>query len=160
MSDEQREALYGAQISTAAQSDVALAMTKRLLQDQGKDSNAVFSPLSIHVLLSLIAAGSSGPTLDQLLWFLKSNSIDQVNHSASQIASIVLADGSPSGGPRLSCANGVWIDQSLSLKPSFQHIVQTAYKATLRQVDFQITKVRLIVLIFLYINFLKQIFEL
>ncbi|KAG6598399.1 Serpin-ZX, partial [Cucurbita argyrosperma subsp. sororia] len=144
--------------------DVAMTITKRLLQSEGKNSN-VFLPLSIHVLLSLIAAGSNGPTLDQLLSFLKYNSIAQLNHFTFQIASMVLADDSLSalsllvprapaldqllsflksnsvdnlnafashiidkvfadasscGGPRLAFANGVWIDQSLSLKPSFQ----------------------------------------
>ncbi|KAM1324213.1 hypothetical protein PS2_045001 [Malus domestica] len=42
------------------QNDFALRLTKQLLQTEGKQSNLVYSPLSIHVLLSLIAAGSKG----------------------------------------------------------------------------------------------------
>ncbi|KAH7850692.1 hypothetical protein Vadar_001605 [Vaccinium darrowii] len=50
--------------------------------------------------------------------------------------------GRPSGGPRLSFANGVRVDQSLSLKPSFKQVVDTVYKAASSDVDFQ-TKVAL-----------------
>ncbi|XP_022962083.1 serpin-ZX-like [Cucurbita moschata] len=118
--------------------DVAMAITKRILQhDKAKASNVVISPLSIYVLLSLVAAGSKGPTLDQFLSFLKSNSIDNLNAFASYIIDKVFADGSSRGEPRLAFVNGVWIDQSLSLKPSFQQVVDKYYKAMLRQVDFQ-----------------------
>ncbi|KAL5558180.1 hypothetical protein UlMin_034391 [Ulmus minor] len=119
------------------QTDVALSLTKHLLLTEGKDSNLVLSPLSIHVVLSLIAAGSKGPTLDQLLSFLKSKSNDQLNSFASELVAVVFADGSSSGGPRLSFANGVWVEKALPLKPSFKQVVDSSYKASLNQVDFQ-----------------------
>lgn len=50
---------------------------------------------------------------------------------------LVIADGSPSGGPHLSFANGVWIDQTLSFKPSFKQLMDTVYNADSNQVDFQ-----------------------
>ncbi|XVE69991.1 hypothetical protein DITRI_Ditri10aG0035900 [Diplodiscus trichospermus] len=123
--------------SIRSQTDVALSLTKNVLQTQAKDSNLVLSPLSIHVVLSLIAAGSKGPTLDQLLSFLKSKSNDQLSSFSSELVSLVFADGSSAGGPCLSFANGVWIDKSLTLKPSFKQIVNNVYKATSNQVDFQ-----------------------
>ncbi|KAF3446231.1 hypothetical protein FNV43_RR11410 [Rhamnella rubrinervis] len=126
------------------QNDVSLSLTKHLLLTEGKDSNLVYSPLSIHVVLSLIAAGSKGPTLDQLLTFLKSKSSDHLNSFASELVAVVFADGSPSGGPRLSFANGAWVDKSLPLKPSFKQVVDTAYKAELSQVDFQTKAVEVI----------------
>ncbi|XP_021820930.1 serpin-ZX-like [Prunus avium] len=119
------------------QNDVALGLTKKLLQTEGKESNLVYSPLSIHVVLSLIAAGSKGPTQDQLLSFLKFKSADHLNTFAAELVSVIFSDGSPSGGPRLSFANGIWVDGSLPLKPSFKQVVDTAYKAALSQVDFQ-----------------------
>ncbi|PQM39600.1 serpin-ZX [Prunus yedoensis var. nudiflora] len=119
------------------QNDVALGLTKKLLQTEGKESNLVYSPLSIHVVLSLIAAGSKGPTQDQLLSFLKSKSTDHLNTFAAELVSVILSDGSPSGGPRLSFVNGIWVDSSLPLKPSFKQVVDTAYKAAISQVDFQ-----------------------
>lgn len=60
------------------QTDVALTLSKHILSTESKNSNLVFSPLSIQVLLSLIAAGSKGPTLEQLLTFLKSKSSDEL----------------------------------------------------------------------------------
>ncbi|KAH1065655.1 hypothetical protein J1N35_030642 [Gossypium stocksii] len=123
--------------SITSQTDVALTLTKHVLQTEAKGSNLVFSPLSIHVVLSLIAAGAKGPTLDQLLSFLKSKSNDQLSSFSSELVSVVFADGSPAGGPRLSFANGVWLDQSLPLKPSFKQVVDNVYKAASKLVDFQ-----------------------
>lgn len=120
-----------------SQTDVALRLTKAIFQTQAKNSNLVYSPLSIHVVLSLITAGSKGATSDQLLSFLGSKSNDHLSSFSSEVVSIVFADGSPAGGPRLSAANGVWIDKSLPLKPSFKQIVDNVYKATSAQVDFQ-----------------------
>ncbi|KAL6987554.1 hypothetical protein U1Q18_013300 [Sarracenia purpurea var. burkii] len=123
--------------SSEHQTNVSLSIAKQVVTDEAKDSNFVFSPLSIHVLLSLVAAGSKGPTRDQLLSFLKSKSVDDLNSLSSQFITLVLADGGPRGGPRLSFANGVWIDQSLPLKPSFRHVVDTVYKSASHHVDFQ-----------------------
>ncbi|EOY14598.1 hypothetical protein QUC31_000118 [Theobroma cacao] len=123
--------------SIRRQTDVTLSLTKHVLQTEAKDSNLAFSPLSIHVVLSMIAAGSTGPTLDQLLSFLKSASNDHLGSFSSELVSVVFADGSPAGGPRLSFANGVWIDKSLPLKPSFKQVVDNVYKAASNQVDFQ-----------------------
>jgi serpin B len=123
------------------QSEIALGIAKRLmLGKEGNNSNLVFSPLSIQVLLSMVVAGAKGKTLDQLLSFLKVESIDQLNAFASKLVPLVLADGSPTGGPHLSFANGIWVDMSASLRPSFKQVVDTVFKASIAQVDFQ-TKV-------------------
>ncbi|KAJ4966192.1 hypothetical protein NE237_018041 [Protea cynaroides] len=111
-----------------------------MLKELAKNSNVVFCPLSIHVVLSLIAAGSKGPTLDQILSFLRSKSNGELNSFAFMATNMVLADGSQSGGPRLSFANGVWIDKPLPLKASFKKIIDNVYMAVSKQVDFQ-TKV-------------------
>ena len=123
--------------SITSQTDVALTLTKNVLQTEAKDSNLLFSPLSIHVVLSLIAAGAKGPTLDQLLSFLKFKSNDQLSSFSSELVSVVFADGNPAGGPRLSFANGVWFDRSLPLKPSFKQVLDNVYKAASKLVDFQ-----------------------
>ncbi|KAE9458519.1 hypothetical protein C3L33_09567, partial [Rhododendron williamsianum] len=119
------------------QTDVSLSFAKQVSQSASKDSNLVFSPPLIHVVLGLIAAGSKGPTQSQVLSLLNSKSTDDLNSLTSQLVSLVFADGGPTGGPTLSFANGVWVDQSLSLKPSFEKVVDTVYKAALNHVDFQ-----------------------
>ncbi|KAG8377668.1 hypothetical protein BUALT_Bualt08G0056800 [Buddleja alternifolia] len=85
------------------------------------------------IVLGLIAAGSKGPTRDQLLGFFKCKSAEQLNLLSSQLVTLLLID----GGPCLSFANGVWVDQSLTLKPAFKDVVENAYKAAPNHVDFQ-----------------------
>ena len=152
--------------SISKQNDVSLALAKHVISSEAKDTNSVFSPLSLRVVLGLIAAGSKGPTQDQLLSFLKSTSTDHLNSLTSQLVTIVLADGAPSGGPRLSFANGVWIDQSLPFKPSFKKIVDEVYKAASNQVDFQNKVIKLLGLLskkkfflFFPVNFLTWAFS-
>ncbi|GAY60861.1 hypothetical protein CUMW_205390 [Citrus unshiu] len=123
--------------SISNQTDVGLSLTKHVALTEAKDSNLFLPPSSTRELLSLITAGSKGPTLDQLLSFLKSKSDDQLNTFAAELVAVVFADGSPSGGSRLSAANGVRIDQSLSLGNTFKQIVDNIYKAASNQVDFQ-----------------------
>lgn len=110
---------------------------KQLLLTEAKDKNMVYSPLSIHTVLSLLAAGSNGPAQDQLLAFLKSKSTQELNYLASTLVPLLFAEGSPSGEPSLSFTNSIWVDKSLPVKPSFKRVVDTAYKAALKKVDFK-----------------------
>ncbi|KAM0013404.1 putative Serpin family protein [Helianthus debilis subsp. tardiflorus] len=118
------------------QTHVSTTLAAHLLSNQ-HDSNVVFSPLSIQTLLSLLAAGSKGQTLDQLLAFLKTDTTNDLNSLYSHLLSSILAVGSPIGGPRLSFANAVWAGKIFSLEPSFKQVVDTVYKAACKQVDFQ-----------------------
>ncbi|KAL9172465.1 hypothetical protein ABFS82_03G049100 [Erythranthe guttata] len=117
--------------------EVSLSLSKHVISAHAKDANVVFSPLSIHVLLGMIAAGSNGPTRDQLLGFLKSESIEELNSLSSHLVTRVFADGEPLRGPHLSLANGVWVDQSLRFMPAFEEIVRNSYKAASGRVDFK-----------------------
>lgn len=122
--------------SIANQTNVSLSVAKHLFSKES-DNNIAFSPLSLQVVLSIIASGSEGPTQQQLFNFLQSKSTDHLNYFASQLVSVILSDASPAGGPLLSFVDGVWVDQTLSLQPSFQQIVSTHFKAALSSVDFQ-----------------------
>nr|GMD84876.1 serpin-ZX-like [Ipomoea batatas] len=124
--------------SITNQVNLSLKLAKHVFSTQAKgDSNLVFSPLSINVILSLIAAGSNPPTRDELLSFLKSDSIDDLNTFYSQIVDNIRTDDSLTGGPCLSVANGLWIDRTLPFKPSFKHVVDSVYKAASESVDFR-----------------------
>ncbi|XP_048328329.1 serpin-ZX-like [Ziziphus jujuba] len=119
--------------------DFCLLLTSQILEKEApKGSNFVASPLSLHVMLSLIAAGSKGQTLKQLLHFLGSTSIGDINLLSSKIISTVASPAeNPEGGPLLSFVNGAWLDQRFILKPSFQEIAKDLYKAEIKNVDFE-----------------------
>lgn len=128
----------------AEQAAFSLRLAGSVALKHASASNLAFSPLSLHVALSLLAAGSAGETHQQLASFLRISSggggvgsAELLGSLASQVVEIVLADGSPVGGPRVSFASGVWVDQSLPLKPAFQQISASVYKAEARAVDFQ-----------------------
>lgn len=122
--------------SVVNQTNVLLRLAGHVSQTEAKENNLVFSPLLIHLVLSVIAAGSDGATKKQLLDFLKSSSTDELNKLSSELAHAVLSDGSGSGGPKLAFADGVWIDRSLEFKDKYKRILESVYKATSAQVDF------------------------
>ncbi|XP_057419322.1 serpin-ZX-like [Lotus japonicus] len=123
--------------SMRCQTDVALSITNHLFSKQEfQDQNLVFSPFSLHVVLSVMAAGSDGCALNELLSFLRADSVHHLSTFFSQLVPVVLSD-VVSSAHRLSFVNGLWVDNSLSLTHSFKQLVATHYKATLDSVDFQ-----------------------
>ncbi|AEC07675.1 Serine protease inhibitor (SERPIN) family protein [Arabidopsis thaliana] len=112
--------------------DVVVRLTKHVIATVANGSNLVFSPISINVLLSLIAAGSCSVTKEQILSFLMLPSTDHLNLVLAQI----IDGGTEKSDLRLSIANGVWIDKFFSLKLSFKDLLENSYKATCSQVDF------------------------
>ncbi|KAL3617802.1 hypothetical protein CASFOL_038123 [Castilleja foliolosa] len=123
------------QNSIVNQTDDSMSLAKHVISTEAKDDgNVVFSPLSIQVVLGLIAAGSTG---DKLLHYLKAESVQDLRSQASQLVTQLFADGAPLGGPRLSFANGVWVDKSLKFKPVYKQIVKSDFRSALKRVDFQ-----------------------
>uniref|UniRef100_A0ACD5X660 Uncharacterized protein n=1 Tax=Avena sativa TaxID=4498 RepID=A0ACD5X660_AVESA len=104
-------------------------------------TNAAYSPLSLHVGLSLVAAGAGGTTREQLVAVLGSGEAGEeaegLHALAEKVVQVVLADASAAGGPRVAFANGVFVDASLALKPSFKELAVCRYKADVQSVDFQ-----------------------
>ncbi|XP_047088009.1 serpin-Z2B-like [Lolium rigidum] len=103
--------------------------------------NAAYSPLSLHVGLSLLAAGAGGATREQLVATLWTGEVGEeaegLHALAEQVVQLVLADASCVGGPRVAFANGVFVDTSLALKPSFQELAVGRYKANVQSTNFQ-----------------------
>lgn len=122
----------------SSHTDVSLRLTKQILRTKAdQDSNIVFSPLSIQLLLSEIAVTSNGATLDQLLRFLKSKSLDHLGSFSFEIIPVLLANATSVGGPLLSSANGVWIDTSLPFDPTFKEIMFIVFRGDSNQADFR-----------------------
>jgi serpin B len=128
-------------LSIAHQTRFALRITAALSSPSSSQRNTVFSPLSLHVALSLLAAGAGGATRDQLLAALVGGdgpaAADSLHALAEQVAQLVLADGSEAGGPRVAFADAVFVDASLKLKPAFEKVAVGKYKAETQSVDFQ-----------------------
>ncbi|KAF8405091.1 hypothetical protein HHK36_009989 [Tetracentron sinense] len=114
-----------------------------LLKQAAKGSNFVISPSSFNVILSTIAEGATGRTLDQLHFFLKSKNIDCLRSKSSRLVALASANATRTnnGGPLLSSVNGVWVDKRFPLKPAFREIVQGIYRAETKEVDF-VTKAK------------------
>ncbi|XP_024013586.1 probable non-inhibitory serpin-Z5 [Eutrema salsugineum] len=101
------------------QNDFTMFLTAKVISSVAKNSNVVFSPTSINAVLTM------------------SSSIDELNAVFCKIATVVLADASASGGPKISAVNGVWMEQSLPVKPSLKDLFENFFKAAFAQVDFR-----------------------
>nr|ACN59483.1 serpin 1 [Triticum aestivum] len=125
-------------LSIAHQTRFALRLASTISSNpKSAASNAAFSPVSLHSALSLLAAGAGSATRDQLVATLGTGEVEGLHALAEQVVQFVLADASSAGGPRVAFANGVFVDASLLLKPSFQELAVCKYKAETQSVDFQ-----------------------
>lgn len=111
-----------------------------LLKEAEKGSNFVLSPVSFQIMLSLVTMGSTGRTLDQLLFCLGSKSIEDLNSLSSQIVALTAGqhsdDKNLAAGPLVTLVSGAWVDQCFGLKPSFDGILKDVYKAEAKAADF------------------------
>ncbi|KAL6624766.1 hypothetical protein ACP70R_032087 [Stipagrostis hirtigluma subsp. patula] len=114
----------------------ALRLAKQLAEGDG-GRNIVFSPLSIYAALALVAAGSCGATLDELLALLGAASRDELAEFARGVAERALADRSGSGGPLVAFACAVWHDKKVALKPAYRAAAVESYKADTHAADFK-----------------------
>ncbi|CAA7029154.1 unnamed protein product [Microthlaspi erraticum] len=117
------------------QTDVALIHAQQLFSTKAKHSNTVFSPASISAALTLAASGPFDSLASKkILSFLGSSSVEELN----AVFSVVFADHSANGGPKISSVNGVWIEQSLPIDDSsFKVLFEKTFKATFDRVDFR-----------------------
>ncbi|OVA10493.1 Serpin family [Macleaya cordata] len=117
----------------------SMELVQHLWAEECDGKNFVFSPFSINAALGLLASGSNGLTLQQLLEFLKSENLDHLNSVYSLIIDSLDEKriGTERGGPKLSFISGVWVDISHTLKPSFKEIASSIYKAEAISVNFK-----------------------
>ncbi|KAL9301756.1 putative Serpin family protein [Arabidopsis thaliana] len=120
--NDQYDILENLKGSVGNLNDIILRLTQHVIASTaGKTSNLVFSPALLSVILSFVAASSP----------------DELNAVSSGIVTTILADSTPSGGPTISAANGVWIEKTLYVEPSFKDLLLNSYKAAFNQVDFR-----------------------
>nr|CAB3487765.1 unnamed protein product [Digitaria exilis] len=96
-----------------------------------KQTNFLFSPMSLRAGLVLLAAGTNGASLRQLLTFLGS----QDAHSLDVATARLLAD--VSTWAQLSFAAAVFVDRTLHLTPEFGSAATSVHQAVTRSADFK-----------------------
>lgn len=102
------------------QNEAAMFLAGKVISALGRNSNFVFSPASINTVVTMMTPGS-----------------DERNAVFSEIATLVFADGSTKGGPKISVINGIWVEQSLPFDSSLKDLLEKFFKATFAQVDFR-----------------------
>lgn len=115
--------------------------------------NFVFSPLSIRILLSIVASGQKpGPILERLLSLLGFETITDLHVYASDDqlnAALFYPSTDPmSQGPILSSSNVAWVDKKFTLNPSFCRLLKNLFHGKSFTVDFQNQVILICLLIF------------
>ena len=119
---------------------MAWQLTLKEISEGCNNKNFVMSPMSIISALSILAFGSRGRTLEQLLDYLEAKDIDDLKAKVSLMMSagapVENTNNNTNEGLILSSLNGVWIDQRFAMRPSFKEIAETVFKAEANAVDF------------------------
>ncbi|CAA7061259.1 unnamed protein product [Microthlaspi erraticum] len=123
--------------SMKKQNDVAMILFSHVVSLAAK-GNIVFSPASINSAITMHAAGPEGESIaNEVVSYLRSSSIDELKAVFQEISSVVFADHSTSGSPKITTANGLWIEKSLPIDPKFQDLFENFFKAIYAPVDFR-----------------------
>lgn len=118
------------------QNDVAMILSRHVLSSAS--DNIIFSPSSINSAITMHAAGPGGDLVaGGILSYLRSSSLEELKSVFQEISSVVFADHSASGSPKITAANGLWIEKSLPVDPKFKDIFENLFKAIYAPVDFR-----------------------
>ncbi|KAH7848997.1 hypothetical protein Vadar_011502 [Vaccinium darrowii] len=114
-----------------------------------KQNNVIVSPLSITVVLNMVAAGLKGSTQEYVLDLLGSKNVNQIYSKSSEMMAVAADVGSTNNGdedrPVLAMVNGAWSDQFFPLKVFYEErILKGIFDCEAKTVDFatQAEKVR------------------
>ncbi|KAE9457113.1 hypothetical protein C3L33_10981, partial [Rhododendron williamsianum] len=96
--------------------------------------NIVSSPLSINAVLNMLVAGLTGDSLKQMLGFLGSKNVDEINSKSRQVMAMLRGG----DGPVFTMVNGAWADQHFPLVPKYkEEVLKGIFKCEANNVDFQ-----------------------
>jgi serpin B len=111
-----------------------------LLRRLGGGGNVVFSPDSIAVALAMAGTGAAGETASQMAHTLHLASPAEFGSIGRLQQTIASAQGTDaeeqSEAPKLSIANGLFVQRGYALEPSFTNGLQQAFGAEAQPVDF------------------------
>ncbi|KAF7132932.1 hypothetical protein RHSIM_Rhsim09G0017600 [Rhododendron simsii] len=131
------------QEKSRSRTELCTRMVKQLLLEEvgkGNYENLVLSPLSIDVVLNMVAAGSRGRTLEKMLGLLGPKNIDEIKSESLEMMAVATGDQYLNQGedePVLCLVNGAWFDQRCTLKPSYKEdVLEGIYGCEAKMVDF------------------------
>ncbi len=128
---------YGEEaLAQQAQSRFALKLFDHLLRQRPKE-NLFFSPLSIHLALSMLYNGAAGETQVAMAKVLEAQelSLNELNWTNAQMARWLVERSQAEGPIQVQIANGLWVDQTLTLRPPFLQVLATYYQAVANRVE-------------------------
>lgn len=103
---------------------------------QGETDNAMISPVSIQMALSLLASGAKGETQDEILSVLEVGEKGEtyLSEQSSILLQLLTTNNVIS---KLHIANSLWLHKGVIFEKSFLTKAESDYHASLNSVDFQ-----------------------
>ena len=98
-----------------------------------KDENLVVSPLTMYMLLSMLAEMTDGETREQIFDVLNVSTIEELRTLASGVWNSTYCD---NGGFKSVLANSVWLDESIRFNRNVAHTLSEIYYASSFEGDF------------------------
>ncbi|KAH7848530.1 hypothetical protein Vadar_003996 [Vaccinium darrowii] len=121
---------------------IANHLMLKSIQD-GVSKNVVSSPLSINAVLNMLATGSTGHTLERILGFLGSKTVEEINSKSRKMVEVATGGGGGStkktgNGPILTMVNGAWVDKRFPLVAKYkEEVLKGIFKCEANNVDFR-----------------------
>ncbi|KAH7848778.1 hypothetical protein Vadar_007707 [Vaccinium darrowii] len=130
--------------STKSRVNFSTGMAKQIFLKQvkeGLNNNFVLSPISMDLLLGMVASGLCGTALERTLTLLGAQDIHEIKSSASAIMAAFAGGGgrSDKGGDDLvlCMVNGAWVDKQFPLVDSYKEdVLKGIYDCDAQTVDF------------------------
>lgn len=96
--------------------------------------NIISSPLSVHVILSLLSRGANGPTAKELTAGLYLSNVDSLVHDGFKFLLSMLNDIKQVG---FTLANTICVQEDISLVPDFVSISSESFHSNIQKVNFK-----------------------
>jgi serpin B len=116
----------------------AVDLFKRLVAgERPAAENLVVSPSSVATVLAMVLPGARGATADEIVLALHSQLDPERVAAAAGWLDRALVEQARADELDLRISNAVWTQDGLALRPDFERALVEAFRAGLRQVDFQ-----------------------
>lgn len=99
--------------------------------------NLVVSPSSAATVLAMVLPGAGGATADEIARVLRTGLDGERCAAAAGSLDSVLGEQAEADELDLRISNAVWTQEGLPLKPAFERVLTAAFRAGLRQADFE-----------------------